>query len=204
MKEEWRPVTGYSGYEVSNFGQIRSYWKKQKKSGCWGGVERVFTDEPYIVPQSDDGNGYLKVFMVNDDGSRHCRKVHRIVAEEFLKHDASDDTVDHVKSGPDGKLDNSVTNLRWISRRANIQKAYKDGVCDSRILKQRKPVVLTDIWTGEEKYYFSIAETAAEIGVDYTTISHALRSDGQKVRHYIVEYANEEDRLLHGRTEEDY
>ena len=204
MEEEWRPITGYFGYEVSNLGRIRSYWKKRKKFGSWGGTERVYGDEPHIMPQSDDGNGYLKVLMFGDDGKNHCRKVHRIVAEEFIKHDEHDDTVDHIKSGPEGKFDNSVNNLRWITRQANIQKAYADGVCDERINRQRKPIVLVNIFSGEEKYYPSIMSAAKDIGVDYTTISHALKSETQKVRYYTVEYANEEDRLLYGSREENY
>lgn len=204
MEEKWRPITGYSGYEVSSLGRIRSYWKKRKKIGSWGGTERVYEDEPYIMPQSDDGNGYLKVFMHDDDGRRHCRKVHRIVAEEFIKHNEDEDTVDHIKPGPEGKLDNSVNNLRWITRQANIQKAYADGVCDERINRQRKAIMLVDAFSGEEKYYPSIMSAAKDIGVDYTTISHALRSETQKVRCYTVKYVSEEDRVLYGRREENY
>lgn len=198
MKEIWKPVSGYTGYEVSNTGQVRSYWKKHKKHGSWGGTERTLSNESYVMPQSDDGNGYMKVLITADDGTRHCRKVHRLVAEEFIPHDSEDDTVDHIVSGPEGKKDNSVDNLRWISRRKNIQKAYADGVCGERIERQKKPVVLEDIWTGEEKYYPSIAEAAEDLGLHYTSLSHALSSVSRKVRHYIIDYASVEDRLLNG------
>lgn len=182
MEEEWRPVEDYPGYEVSNTGKVRSHWNKTKKKGCWGGYERVYSDETHMLSASDDGNGYLKVFMVDKNGKRHCRKIHRMVAEEFIPRIDGCDTVDHIKSGPDGKLDNSVENLRWLSRRENIQKAYADGMCDSRIARSRKPIMIHDWCEETDIYVKSVREAADEIGIHYTSVSHALADERTMVR----------------------
>ena len=88
-----------------------------------------------------------------------------------------------------------------MTRRENIQKAYRDGCCDKRIALSRKPIVVTDVWTNDELYFNSIGDAAIYLGVDNSSVSHALRGDIEKIKHYIVEYAGREERLLYG-TEE--
>lgn len=201
--EEWRDIEEFPGYQVSNEGRVRSFYKKQKKSGSWGGTERVLCEEPQrILGQSDDGNGYMKVFLQNGE-KRRCVKVHRLVAEAFVDNPEGYDTVDHIKSGPDGKLDNTPDNLRWISRRDNIQKAYKDGMCDARIRRSKKPIMAYDDWTGDELYFSSIEEASNSLNVDRTSISHALKDERVLNKRYRVDYAGREDRLLYG-SEHDY
>lgn len=178
--EEWKDIKDFPGYQVSNKGQVRSFWKKKKKVGTWGGYDRVLSDEPRILLQSDDGNGYMKVFLQNDV-KRRCVKVHRLVAEAFIPNDdPKKDTIDHIISGPEGKLDNSVENLRWISRRENIQKAYKDGVCNNRIEKSKRKVIVIDTTTGLKEYYSSVREAALKYNRHYTSFSHAL-SEGKLI-----------------------
>ena len=94
-----------------------------------------------------------------------------------------------------------MRNLRWVSRRDNIKKAYRDGVCDERIRMSQVPVMATDIWTGKRKYFNSIGDAAAELHVDRSTISHVLREDHRKTKHYTFDYADREDRLLYGGEE---
>lgn len=195
--EHWKPIDGYPGYEVSDLGSVRTHWKKVKNRGMHGGTHREYTKETRIVPMSDDGNGYLKV-LIRNESQKACKKVHRLVAEAFIAHDPADDTVDHIKSGKEGKLDNSVNNLRWVSRRKNIQKAYADGVCNDRIERQKKPVVVEDTFTGEEIYFDSVSKASDFIGVDYTTISHTLKNDNLVKRRYQVFPAGREDILLYG------
>lgn len=179
MREEWKPIIGYPGYEVSNTGKVRSYWDKQKKKGCWGGYERVLMDYPVReLLQSDDGNGYMKVYLQNQY-KRTCKKVHKLVADAFLPlpEGMEDPTVDHIISGPAGKLNNCVTNLRWMSRADNIRKAYKDGVCDERIRMSRKEIVVYDTWMNRELYFESVTDTADFLGIDQSNVSHALTRD---------------------------
>lgn len=204
-REEWKDIYGFEGYQVSNLGQVRTFWRKKHYNKGYG-TYRYIGDQPMIMSQSDDGNGYMKVCLYsNKTGKRYCKKVHKLVADTFIPvpDDDHEYTVDHIISGREGKLDNSTSNLRWITRRENIQKAYRDGCCDERIRKSRKLICVTDLWTNDELHFQSIKDAADYIGVDPSSVSHALRGDTEKVKHYIVEYAGREERLLYG-TEEYY
>lgn len=197
--ENWKDITGFPGYQVSDQGRIRTFWKRKHHPTGYGSFNTIGS-VPKIMCQSDDGNGYAKVMLYSKiDGKRYCKKVHRLVAEAFIpRYNTHCDTVDHITSGRYGKLNNSVSNLRWIPRSENIQKAYRDGVCDERIRCQNKAIVATDLWTGETKYFSSIKETAYHLGVDRTAISHVLSWDTAKASHYTFEYADREDILLYG------
>lgn len=197
MVERWKEIEEYPGYEISDKGRVRSYYEKKKKVGTWGGYDRILHDEPQrILKQSDDGNGYMKVYLQNDE-KRTCVKVHKLVADAFVPNPNGYDTVDHIKSGPEGKLDNRAENLRWLPRRDNIQKAYADGMCDNRIRMSKKPIMVTDEWTGEEKYYDSINRVADELCLDQSTVSKAIKNDGLMKKRYRADYADREDRLLY-------
>ncbi len=182
--ERWRNIKGFPGYQVSDKGRVRSYRHSK---------------EPVIMSTSDDGNGYQKLALHCDiDGKRYCRKVHRLVAEAFIPHKKEDDTVDHIESGKLGKLNNSVENLRWLSRAENIKKAYRDGMCDERIERSKKPIIATDLWTGEERFFPSIGDAAEELKIDRSSISHVLIGDQEKTKRYTFEYCGREGMLLYG------
>lgn len=200
--EIWKDIPHFLGYQVSNKGRIRSFWMRKHRPTGYG-CDWVLGDIPSFIKPSDDGNGYLKAMLYNrENGKRYCKKVHKLVAEAFMPNDdPSKNTVDHKKSGPEGKLDNSVENLQWMSRPNNIRKAYRDGMCDERIARQCKDILVVDEWTGNEIYFSSIGEAAEELGYDRSYISHALRSRNNRVGHYTVWYAGREERLLYGDEE---
>jgi hypothetical protein len=117
----------------------------------------------------------------------------------------NDYTVDHICSGPEGKLDNSVDNLRWMIRADNIKKAYKDGVCDARIRRQMISIFAFDTWLGEYIYFPSITDAARDLDVNYNSIQNSLRRYGSMVAdRYYFEYATGEDDLLYAQYEWDY
>ena len=200
--EEWRDIKGFLGYQVSNEGRVRTFWKKKHYPAGYG-TYNYLSDTPKIMSVSDDGNGYMKVMLYcHADGKRYCRKVHKLVADVFLpnnyEYGQCDYTVDHIESGPQGKLNNAVTNLRWMPRADNIRKAYADGMHEDRIRRSWKPIIATDLWTGCECYFSSIKEASCMLGIERTAISHVLRGDNNRVGHYHFEYAGREDNLLYG------
>lgn len=197
--EEWRDIEHFKGYQVSDKGGVRSFWRRKHRPTGYG-CDWILGDEPTIMHASDDGNGYLKVMLYcREDGKRYCKKVHKLVANAFIPNDdPSKNTVDHIKPGREGKLDNSVGNLRWFTRRENIQKAYQEGMCDDRIERSKKDIVLIDTWTGESCYFSSIREASDMTRINYTTIVHALKKNSVVGNRYLFEYAEGEDRLLYG------
>ena len=197
MKEVWKDIPSFRGYQVSNKGRVRSFWWKKHYPTGYGCYWHL-TDTPRIMNLSGDGNGYLKVMLTDrDNGKRRCIKVHRIVAELFISHSPEEDTVDHIKSGPEGKLNNSVSNLRWMSRPENIRKAYRDGMCDKRIEHQKKVTVAIDIWTGNATGYSSASEAAIDLGLDRSTVIHAAIDGHVVANRYIFEYPDGEEALIY-------
>lgn len=208
MIEEWREIPGFPGNEVSNLGNLRTYWYKVRNEHGYG-THRELRDYPRPIPMHPDDNGYYHVNLYCDlDGKRYTRKTHVLVALAFLPlpddYGEVDYTVDHINSGPLGKLGNSVENLQWLSRPDNIRKAYRDGMCDDRIRRQCKAVMLQDLWTGDWTYYDSIKDAANDIGIKQNTLAQCIASGRHSISHYIAEYADWEDRLLYGGDGYDY
>lgn len=198
MIEEWKDIEGFEGYQVSSKGNVRSFWKRKHYPTGYGSYSYL-SDEAKIMPTSNDGNGYQKLMLYDrKNNKRKCKKVHKLVADAFIPCEFDDYTADHIKPGPEGKLDNSVENLRWLPRGENVRKAYHDGMHNNRILKSYKDIIAIDLWTGDEIYFSSIQEAANELHLNRTSISHVLRGDINKVSHYRFEYAERETRLLYG------
>ena len=200
--EEWREIPDFPGYEASPSGKLRTYWYRvRNKKGR--GFHRERWDIPRDLPASPKEDGRLHTNLYSEPrNKRFTRTVQTLIARTFLQlpddFDEVDYTVDHIRSGPEGKLDNSVGNLRWMPRPDNVKKAYRDGMHDERIRKSRKPIIAMDEWTGEDCYFSSIQEASDMLGIDRSAISHVLRGDISRTSHYRFEYAGREDLLLYG------
>jgi len=71
--------------------------------------------------------GYLTVGLSLPDGSgKKTYRVHRLVAQAFLKNDdPAKDLVNHIDGN---KRNNSVTNLEWCTSQENTDHAVKQGL----------------------------------------------------------------------------
>ena len=207
--EIWREIPGFPGNEASTLGRLRTYWYKVRNARGRGS-HRELWDTSRPIPMSLEDNGYLHCNIYCDlDRKRYTRKVHVLIAMTFLPLPAdfyeNDYTVDHIRSGPEGKVDNSVDNLRWMIRADNIKKAYKDGVCDARIRRQMISIFAFDTWLGEYIYFPSIIDAARDLDVKYNSIQNSLRRYGSMVAdRYYFEYATGEDDLLYAEFEWGY
>lgn len=105
-EEEWRPVPGYEGrYEISNFGNVRSVRRNRLM---------VLTTI----------HGYHHVNL-SKCGKATMFRVHRLVAEAFLRRDSSRPHVNH-KDGV--KTNNHAPNLEWCTPGENNQHAISLGL----------------------------------------------------------------------------
>lgn len=101
LTEEWRPVEGYPGYEVSDLGRVRS-WRSNGKGGGFRAAPRVFSP-------SKKRNGYLQVNLWRD-GVRSTFTVHSLVAEAFIGPRPEGQECRH-RDGD--KSNNRKSNLLW-------------------------------------------------------------------------------------------
>lgn len=194
MRERWVDINNFEGYQISNKGRVRKFWKRKHYPTGYG-TYRILGDTPTIVPQSDNGKGYMQVEMYDNQRRRCTRKVHKLVADAFLPPPPDDDceyTIDHIKSGPDGKKNNSISNLQWMPKSDNIRKAYEDGMCDERIERQRKPIIAHDLRTGEDIYFNSMSETCSKLGISYTCLYNCLRGHERRNKDFSFKLVSKE------------
>ncbi len=155
--EEWRAIER-GGYEISNFGRMRS-WRKH-------GWQKRPLKEPYLLNPKPDKNGYLG----GSFGDRKKYKIHRLVAIAFRGPPPSNR---HQVAHNDGNaLNNHADNIRWATAKENNADRAKHGTLP---FGENSPsACLTE---ANVRYIRSSAEPsralAARFGVTKTTINRA-------------------------------
>jgi hypothetical protein len=176
MKERWADVEGHPGYQVSDRGQVRSVDRVvQKRDGSSA------RHKGKILALVTNHYGYKTI----QTSSRTPLLVHRLVALAFLPVDQDRPQVNH-KNGLRG--DNRVENLEWVNNSENNLHAF-------RVLGRRpsqlgfsgdfharsKPVIATNILTGETRRYGSAREAE---GDGFIAQSIAKVCLGQMTQHH--------------------
>ena len=109
-QEEWRPVVGFKGYEISSLGRVRSF--RQSPEGR-------------IMRPNRITNGYLQVELRGENGARKGKLVHRLVLEAFIGPPPSDGLQACHNDG--NQLNNRLDNLRWDTPAENTRDVFRHG-----------------------------------------------------------------------------
>lgn len=118
MDEIWVPVKGWTGYEVSSLGSVRSLDRSvTTRTG------RVFKLRGKVLKQNKSTGGYSQV-VLSKPGIQYNFLVHRLVAEAFIGVIPTGLEVCH-NNGKKG--DNRAVNLRIDSRLSNVQDCAAHG-----------------------------------------------------------------------------
>lgn len=165
MKELWKPVPDYEGlYEVSNYGRVKNSLTGQ------------------IMTGTINSYGY-RVYRLSKGQNRKDFKGHRMVALAFLPTIPGKNDVNH-KDGD--KLNNSVDNLEWVTRRENNYHARNslglsyDSIPVWQISKDGKPLA----------WYPSASIAATLIGGSATLISACCKGTASSAYDYRWEFDN--------------
>lgn len=112
--ELWLPVPGFTGYEVSDTGLVRSYLP-----AGFGPPP----DPPRILCANEDGDGYRRVYL-RRDGRTHSKKIAWLVLEAFKgpRPKGMDSCHDNGN-----RQDDNLSNLRWDTRKKNLADREKHG-----------------------------------------------------------------------------
>jgi len=114
--ETWKPIEGFSGYDISSLGRVRTYWTHPKNSGM--GRNWMLGTTP-VIKQITGGvatNGYSKVELRRNGKAFHLR-VHRLVAKAFIANPENHPEVGHKNAV---RHDCRAANLEWTTRRDNM------------------------------------------------------------------------------------
>lgn len=118
--ETWLPIPGYPGYEVSDMGNVRSFYTKQP--GTLGGWRLSPNPQRVLKPSTNKG-GYKHVNL-QKDSKRTGHKVHKLVMLAFVGPRPEGLEICH---GPGGPGDNRLSNLRYDTHQANMEEAAQSG-----------------------------------------------------------------------------
>lgn len=98
--EKYLPIKDFPNYEVSSLGNIRNI--KTKK---------------ILKPQKAKRGGYLRIMLYRNNKG-YTITIHRAVALSHLNNPNNYPEVDHKDRN---KFNNQLSNLRWITKKDNIQ-----------------------------------------------------------------------------------
>lgn len=160
MKETWKDVKDWEGfYEISSEGRVR-----RKAKLC----------RSYFHPQL--GNLFL---ILQANGRKKHARIHRLVAEAFLPNPNNLPIVDHIDRN---KLNNHVTNLRWVTP---LQSVLNRGKTKHEKTSKYKGVTRTR--HGTWAAYSSVNDASIHLGTFKDETEAALAYDF----FMLAEYPNE-------------
>ena len=96
--EEWRIIKDFPNYSVSNLGNI-------------------INNKTNKLMKLNNKGGYFHISLMNNQ-SKKSLKVHRLVALAFIDNSEDKPEVNHKNKN---KLDNTISNLEWMTRKENNQ-----------------------------------------------------------------------------------
>ena len=134
-----------------------------------------------------DTVGYYQCYLKDDNGKKHSKRIHRLVAIAFIPNPFNLPQVNH-KDG--NKLNNSLDNLEWCSNKDNTQHGYDNG-----LYKYKSRCHAINVYHKNGIFYKtfkSIRSMCEELHINRKTVTMILK--GEKVTNnydYIFEYVEE-------------
>lgn len=115
--EVWKKIPGFSGYEASDKGRIRSYHARNGKP--WH-----ISETPQRVLQQYTSGYYPFVHIMDDEGQGRTKRVAALVMLAFVGPRLKGTVVCHADGDPSN---NVVENLRYDTRKNNARDAMLNG-----------------------------------------------------------------------------
>lgn len=192
MKEIWKDIKGYENlYQVSNLGRIKSL-PRFIKNGEHSSIGYITKEKILKLGISKTGYYVCSLFK-NGKGKTH--KVHRLVAECFLKKKKKDyNIVNHIDCN---KLNNKTGNLEWCDYSHNNKEAYKNGLkeknrvwikeCNKRKRRKILQYDKNDNFIREWEY---IQQAENELGICHINIIKSCKGQRITAGGYKWKYKN--------------
>lgn len=152
----------------------------------------------FLKPKPMDRAGHLGV-MLRIDGKDFYVYVHRLMAKAFIPNPNEDPIVRHLD---DEKWNNDIQNLSWGTMKDNHADCVRNGhykpvtreAREIGMKKTRKPVIATNIRTGEQLYFKGLNEACRLLNVQQANASKVLAGLRIHAHGYFFEYAKSEEK----------
>lgn len=180
-KEIWKLIPDFPGYEISNYGRVRSFWKLIPL-GRGKGTRSIITTYPQrLVKPNCRPNKYPTVGLWKNR-KRATSAIHKLVLEVFIGPPEKKERCRHLDGN---KLNYKLTNLCWGTQKENIEDIFNHGtmrlgigtynakLTDEQVLEVRRM----------SKEGFLHKEIAAIFKVDRAHISRIIRCE-RRIRTY--------------------
>lgn len=147
--EEWKLITDYPNYQVSNFGRIKNIKFNKLLNPC--------------------SDGYYMNVVLSNEGKQKTFRVHKLVAYYFCENINNYICVDHKDLN---KLNNHADNLRWVSFSVNMYNQPKRTVdkCSSSfkgVCKTKDGKYIAYININKKTKYLGRFKTELEAAEEY-------------------------------------
>lgn len=161
-----KDIPGFSDYEIDSFGGVTSYKR----------------DEPLRLKTGKSGpqGRYRHFILIDDEGNRITRTLHRLLAEAFVPNPEGLPVVRHLDDDP---TNNSIENLAW----GTVQDNANDRILNGRV--RRRKVYCYE----KDETYESVNQAALSLGVCPSTISSACGGYRRTAGGCHVCYADDKD-----------
>jgi len=164
MEEIWKDIKGYEGYQVSNFGKVRTHNKitYDKFHGVRHWKDRILCHK---------GETYKSGYRVDlwKDGKPKTLLVARLVAFTFYNKDINNHklTVDHLDGN---RFNNKIDNLELVSLKENIKRSFIND-----LHKNQKKIKLTNKNNNYDKTFRSMSEASKIMNKNHGYISGKIK-----------------------------
>lgn len=115
MTEDWHEIPGHEGYEVSNLGRVRSWWRPRKGGG------RYRQDQPHFLTPVVNSHGRQKVHL---GAQAQNKDVHALVLLAFVGPPQPGQECRHLDGD---KANNRLSNLVWGTKQENMADSVRLG-----------------------------------------------------------------------------